>query len=92
MTLMPRSLVRNVDDVRLVEAGRGIGVYGGLYILPKHKIGTGVKDDLLEILKSQDFISYVKLLGKYKSGGYYTFSSKELENYLNWKWKKMEER
>ena len=87
-----RSLVRNVDDVRLVEAGRGIGVYGGLYILPKYKIGTGVKADLLEMLKSQDFISYVKLLGKYKSGGYYTFSSKELENYLNWKWKKMEER
>ena len=86
-----RSLVRNVDDVRLVEAGRGIGVYGGLYILPKYKIGTGVKADLLEMLKSQDFISYVKLLGKYKSGGYYTFSSKELENYLNYKyeqWKK----
>ena len=86
-----RSLVRNVDDVKLVEAGRGVGVYGGLYILPKHKIGAGVKADLLEILKTQDFINYVKMLKKYKSGGYYTFSSKELENYLNWKYGKKED-
>ena len=82
------SLIRNIDDIKLVEAGRGVGVYGGLYILPKHKIGTGVKADLLEMLKSQEFMSYVKLLWKYKSGGYYTFSSKELENYLNWRYGK----
>lgn len=82
------SLIRDVDDIKLVEAGRGVGVYGGLYILPKNKIGTGVKSDLLTMLKSGEFIAYVKLLGKYKSGGYYTFSSKELENYLNWKYGK----
>ncbi len=27
-------------------------------------------------------MEYVALLGKYKSGGYYTFSSKDLKRYL----------
>jgi len=43
-------------------------------------------------LQNPEFLAYVKLLGKYKSGGYYAFSSKELENYLNWKWKRLEEK
>lgn len=34
--------------------------------------------------KTEEFLNYVKALKKYKSGGYYTFSSKDLENYLNW--------
>lgn len=81
------SLVRNIYDVKLVEAGPGTGVYGGLYILPKQaKLGT--MNFVVNKLQNPEFIAYVKLLGKYKSGGYYTFSSKELENYLNWKYGK----
>jgi adenine-specific DNA-methyltransferase len=38
-----------------------------------------------KILLSNDFFSYVSLLGKYKSGGYYTFSSKDLEIFLKYK-------
>ena len=33
---------------------------------------------------SDDFIEYIKAVGKYKNGGYYTFSSKELESWLNY--------
>ncbi len=33
----------------------------------------------------EGFLDYVKLLKKYKSGGYYTFNSKDLELYLNFK-------
>ena len=81
------NLVRDVYDVKLVEAASGTGVYGGLYILPKQfKLGT--MKFLIDSLQNSEFIAYVKLLGKYKSGGYYTFSSKELENYLNWKYGK----
>ena len=84
------SLVRNIYDVKLVEAGPGTGVYGGLYILPKQfKLDT--MKFLIDSLRNPEFIAYVKLLGKYKSGGYYTFSSKELENYLNWKYGKKED-
>ena len=32
-----------------------------------------------------DQVNYVKLLKNYKSGGYYTFASKDLEQYLNYK-------
>jgi adenine-specific DNA-methyltransferase len=76
-----KSLIKTLDDVKPVEAPAGTGVYGGLYILTEHPEG-------LKALETQDFMNYVKMLGKYKSGGYYTFSSKELENYLNWSYGK----
>ena len=76
-----KSIIKTQDDLKPVEAPAGTGVYGGLYILTEHPEG-------LEMLKTQDFMNYVKMLGKYKSGGYYTFSSKELENYLNWSYGK----
>ena len=76
-----KSIIKTQDDLKPVEAPAGTGVYGGLYILTEHPEG-------LETLETQDFMNYVKMLGKYKSGGYYTFSSKELENYLNWSYGK----
>ena len=36
-------------------------------------------------LMSDDFVAYISLLGKYKSGGYYTFSSKDVKAYLDYK-------
>lgn len=80
------SLVRRAEDLKLVKVAKGEGVYGGLYVLAKN-VKDDVKGYLQSVLKNYDFISYVKMLRKYKSGGYYTFSSKELENYLNWIWK-----
>ena len=76
-----KSLVKTIYDVKPVKAPSGTGVYGGLYILTEHPEG-------LKVLETEDFMNYVKMLGKYKSGGYYTFSSKELENYLNWSYGK----
>ena len=81
-----KSIVKTVNDCNPVHTSEGTGVYGGLYILPK-TVDCNVEDYLISVLKSQDFMNYVRMLGKYKSGGYYTFSSKELENYLNWTWK-----
>ena len=34
---------------------------------------------------NDDFIKYISVLKKYKSGGYYTFNSKELKQYLDFK-------
>ena len=59
---------------------KGSGVYGGLYILtdlPRKRIS--------DVLLTGDFMDYISLLGKYKSGGYYTFSSKDLKRYLYYK-------
>ena len=76
-----KSIIKTIEDIRPLKAPAGTGVYGGLYILTEHPEG-------LKTLETQDFMNYVKMLGKYKSGGYYTYSSKELENYLNWKYGK----
>ena len=78
-----KSTIKSLTEPIYKWVRPGSGVYGGLYILTEHPEG-------LKALETQDFMNYVKMLGKYKSGGYYTFSSKELENYLNWKYIKQE--
>lgn len=40
---------------------------------------------LAEIIKSEEFIAFLRTLKKYKSGGYYTFNTKDLEQFLNHK-------
>ena len=75
-------IARNVDDLKLTFVPPGAGVYGGLYILPDEKVGI---EDVRKALSDDDFPMYLRLLGKYKSGGYYAFSSIELENFLNFK-------
>jgi adenine-specific DNA-methyltransferase len=72
-----KSIVKTLSDINPIKAPAGTGVYGGLYILCD-------SPEQLECLKTEEFLNYVKALKKYKSGGYYTFSSKDLENYLNW--------
>lgn len=47
---------------------------------------TDVPYEVLEsIIKSDDFITYLKILKHYKSGGYYTYTSKDLEQFINYK-------
>lgn len=74
------TLVRNTSDLKLIDAPPGTGVYSGLYIVSN----TVDKSVIRELLMTDDFILYVSLLGKYKSGGYYTFSSKEVKIYLDY--------
>lgn len=74
------SLIRSKEDIKLTFCPAGTGVYGGLYILTDLS-----EDELRGVLVSDEFEAYVKSLGKYKSGGYYTYSSKELQLYLNYK-------
>jgi adenine-specific DNA-methyltransferase len=78
------TLIRNVGDVKLQLCESGTGVYSGLYILTELEY-----DELHGMLCADDFISYIALLGKYKSGGYYTFSSKDLAMYINHKFAEM---
>ena len=46
--------------------------------------GKEESTNIVRFLKSNCFVNYIKAVGKYKNGGYYTFSSKELEKYLNY--------
>lgn len=74
------ALYKTQEDVRIVDCEAGCAVYGGMYILSDLDIGT-----LKKILCTDDFIKYVSTIGKYKSGGYYTVSTKDIEKYLNYK-------
>lgn len=75
------SLLRNEEDFKFTKAPCGTGVYGGLYIISK----TISLDEISKVLKTKEFITYISLLGKYKSGGYYTYSSKDVKRFLDYK-------
>ena len=75
------NLIRNSDDIKLyfIVGEEQTGVYSGYYIpLYNRDIETKVMEKIRLDL-SNDFVEYIKAVGKYKNGGYYTFSSKELE-------------
>lgn len=75
------SLLRTKDDLKFGFAPAGTGVYGGLYI-----VSDSIDMEAIKMaLKSDEFIRYIALLGKYKSGGYYTYSSKDVKKYLDYK-------
>ncbi len=74
------TIIKSVETIKLVEVPSGSGVYSGLYIL------TEAPYEVLEsIIKSDEFIGYLKILKHYKSGGYYTYTSKDLEQFINYK-------
>ena len=73
------TVIKDVDSIKINEVKKGCGVYSGLYIL-----GNVDYDTICSIIKSQKFIDYISILKKYKSGGYYTFSSRDLEVYINY--------
>lgn len=75
------SLVRTKDDLKLVELRSGEGIYSGLYVIANISIPW---QDIKRIIASDEFTSYVKLLKKYKSGGYYTYNSKDVEQFINY--------
>ncbi|MBR7002054.1 MAG: N-6 DNA methylase [Neisseriaceae bacterium] len=74
------ALIRHVDDIKLTPCPAGVGSYSGLYILTELPF-----EEIKDILCQQEFVNYIYSLGKYKQGGYYTFSSKDLLKYLDYK-------
>ena len=80
------NLIRNNDDIKLyflVNNKEQFGVYSGYYI-PLYN--EAIENKVMKKIRyglSDDFVEYIKAVGKYKNGGYYTFSSKELEMWFN---------
>ena len=74
------TIIKDKDSIRLEMVSAGKGLYGGLYIL------TDIDEqEIRELIVSNDFVAYVRMLANYKSGGYYTYTSRDLEQYLNYK-------
>lgn len=78
--------IKDIKSLKINFVPSGSGLYSGLYIL------SDVDFSIIEkILRSDKFISYIASLKKYKSGGYYTYNSKDLETYLNYQIQKLVE-
>lgn len=74
------ALLRDKSDLKMMDCPAGVGVYSGLYLISP----STPYEDIKCALASDEFIAYISLLGKYKSGGYYTFSSKDIKAYLDY--------
>lgn len=79
------TMIKDLNSIKVNEVKAGSGIYSGLYILTTYDF-----DSIYSAIYNDDFILYLKSLKKYKSGGYYTFSSKDLEKYLYYKICKMD--
>ena len=75
------NLIRTTKDLKIIEVKSGCGIFSGLYITSDTISFQKIKNALLD----DEFSLYISLLGKYKSGGYYTFSSKDIKLYLDYK-------
>lgn len=75
------TLIRDTKDLKIVEVPAGSGVYSGLYIMSD----TFSIKDIKNALYDEEFGRFISLLGKYKNGGCYTFSSKDVKAYLDYK-------
>ena len=73
------NLTKGPGDIKITAVPAGSHVYSGFYILTDTPF-----NDIKEALHSKQFFNYVKALKKYKSGEYYTFSSKDVEKFLNY--------
>lgn len=74
------TIIKDFNSIKLKQVSKGKGLYSGLYILTDEDYTT-----IKKLIFSEEFITYIRLLKNYKSGGYYTYSSKDLELYLNFK-------
>lgn len=79
--LAVNALIRTEKDLKIELVKAGEAIYSGLYITCAPSIPL---ESIQNILTDKKLTEYVKLLKKYKSGGYYTFNSKDLQQYINY--------
>ncbi len=82
--LSVNTTVKDVKSLKVNFIPKGSGIYSGLYVMSDFDL-----DIIRSLILSTEFIDYVSALKKYKSGGYYTFNSKDLELYLNFHLQRM---
>ncbi|MGN1376533.1 MAG: Eco57I restriction-modification methylase domain-containing protein [Prevotella sp.] len=76
--------IKDIKSLKLNFVPAGSGLYSGLYII------SNIDFDIIkQIILTDNFINYIASLKKYKSGGYYTYNSKDLESYLNYEINKL---
>ena len=86
--IIVNNLIRREGDIKVKVLLGQQGVYSGFYIPLYNK---DKEYAIIRFIECKEFVNYIKAVGKYKSGGYYTFSSKELEAWLNYCMEKTKE-
>lgn len=77
--LAVNTCIKDLKSIKVNPIPPGAGLYSGLYILSDIPF-----EYITDIILSDRFVNYIASLKKYKSGGYYTFNSKDLEVYINY--------
>lgn len=71
---------KEVSNVNFGSVPEGMGIYGGIYILP-----NGTKPKIIEKnLKSEKFKDFVKTFGEHRNGNWYLINSRIMTKYLNY--------
>ena len=83
------NIVRDKEDIRICEAQKNVAVYSGFYVIRNDMEQTDeaskeLKTQIETAMKGDLFFEYLNVVGKPKNGGYYTFTTKDLEKYLNY--------
>jgi len=83
-TLVINNLLKENDNlkIKIFDKGNQNVVFSGYYIQSDSRAQL---EKISQYLLGTEFLDFISKLNKYKSGGYFSFSSKELENYLNYK-------
>ena len=77
-------LMDSKGNIKIRHAPAGCGVYSGLYAV-SYSLSEQQMLMVMTVLQYDDeFVEYVRALGRYKNGGYYTVTSKELQAYINY--------
>lgn len=81
-------MVRDKEDIKCGMLSPGTCVYSGLYIYSDiYNDLEELYDKIKEALSHDLFTKYIRIAGKPKNGNYYTYSSKDIEQYLNYYYK-----
>ena len=82
--LILNNMIRDEKDLKIEYLSSKTiqqGVYSGFYLT-----GDDLTLSFAEMhLKTKEFGDFIQTVGSYKSGGYYTFTTKDVEMYLNLK-------
>ena len=69
--------IKDIKSIKLNKVKSGQGMYSCLYLLTEVPF-----EKLKKIICSEKFVEYLNVLNKCKSGGYFTFSSKDLAKFV----------
>lgn len=75
------TLLKWLKDLKIIDVSAWKWIYSWLYITSD----TIALDKIKDILYTEEFITYVSLLWKYKNWWCYTYSSKDLKSFLDYK-------